>query len=1702
MPNLYSHGQFRMIPFRQVILICLFILIITTQSEAVTVSGTVYTDEGTSRMSGGVTVRVVVEGVSAGTDTTSTTNCATNAAPCGAYNVSGVTINATTNSIIAYLDTNGGNVGTVITHSTSAVLDNTTGFDIYQNHIAIEMFPNNGNANKSASNPWIDSANDACDYDKDNDTDMPYQCYQYLLYGDNNIEFYIWSASTFSWNSASTAPRLNVDGVDIRGRLLRATANFYVVDRGDWNCSNCTHDVSTTDITTFGSGSKAHSITTGNAPFGLVVIDEAGQTVSTTDELLINGNVGITVTAGTLSLGAKLQDYGDLTIGATGTLTTNNYQVNVGDDFVINSGGVFNAGSGTVSFSGFTNTMADQTVTTSGQLFNNVYINNTQGSSSDDIIPTDDWDIDGNLIINDGNLNMSTNNKSIILAGNWVREPNTNHTWAKGTGNSTVTFDGGSTSTFSNNGLNASRVDNSTYDFNKVDVTNNTTLKLVNGELEVDGTLTIASGATVNLNGQTLDLNGTLNNNGTLKIQGNETDVDIGVMDNDSGTVMYIGDGNGTSNVYAVRNHSAGAYYNLTINDTNSTVDTFTFDAQAAINGTLTVANGNTLGLNGQTLNMTGATLSNSGTITMFGSETVTVGTWDNDSGTIVYVGNGDGVVDTRNILNPSSVAGTGDFYNLRINDTNSTKDVFALQGDLDVDGDLTISSGTLDVSTNNYAIVLAGTWFNSGTFASRSGTVTFNGTIGQGITFCSACNTTSFSSVVLTNASSSGVTFLDGFTTTNLTDQTAGSTVTVAASSTSTISGAMTMQGTSSSQVRLKSGTSSTQFTFDVPGVKQNVFNVNVSDSAASSNDIVCHSCTNGGGTDAAQASPHWEFSSIISGVVYTDEGTSRMSGGVTVRVVVEGVSAGTDTTSTTNCATNAAPCGAYNVSGVTINATTNSIIAYLDTNGGNVGTVITHSTSAVLDNTTGFDIYQNHIAIEMFPNNGNANKSASNPWIDSANDACDYDKDNDTDMPYQCYQYLLYGDNNIEFYIWSASTFSWNSASTAPRLNVDGVDIRGRLLRATANFYVVDRGDWNCSNCTHDVSTTDITTFGSGSKAHSITTGNAPFGLVVIDEAGQTVSTTDELLINGNVGITVTAGTLSLGAKLQDYGDLTIGATGTLTTNNYQVNVGDDFVINSGGVFNAGSGTVSFSGFTNTMADQTVTTSGQLFNNVYINNTQGSSSDDIIPTDDWDIDGNLIINDGNLNMSTNNKSIILAGNWVREPNTNHTWAKGTGNSTVTFDGGSTSTFSNNGLNASRVDNSTYDFNKVDVTNNTTLKLVNGELEVDGTLTIASGATVNLNGQTLDLNGTLNNNGTLKIQGNETDVDIGVMDNDSGTVMYIGDGNGTSNVYAVRNHSAGAYYNLTINDTNSTVDTFTFDAQAAINGTLTVANGNTLGLNGQTLNMTGATLSNSGTITMFGSETVTVGTWDNDSGTIVYVGNGDGVVDTRNILNPSSVAGTGDFYNLRINDTNSTKDVFALQGDLDVDGDLTISSGTLDVSTNNYAIVLAGTWFNSGTFASRSGTVTFNGTIGQGITFCSACNTTSFSSVVLTNASSSGVTFLDGFTTTNLTDQTAGSTVTVAASSTSTISGTLTLQGTHSSEMRLKSSSGGTQFTLNVTGGNQKVYHVNVSDSAASSNDINCRSCTNGGGTDAAQASPHWVFSPLVGAVMRAEDN
>jgi autotransporter-associated beta strand protein len=115
--------------------------------------------------------------------------------------------------------------------------------------------------------------------------------------------------------------------------------------------------------------------------------------------------------------------------------------------------------------------------------------------------------------------------------------------------------------------------------------------------------LTIESGATLSLAGQSLTVTGTFINQGTLILQGNEA-VSL-VQDTSEGTWEYVGDGTGGS--LRLQDFGTTDYYNLVIDDANAAPDTFQAAAPLSVAGSFQIESG-TYAANTQPTNVSGMT--------------------------------------------------------------------------------------------------------------------------------------------------------------------------------------------------------------------------------------------------------------------------------------------------------------------------------------------------------------------------------------------------------------------------------------------------------------------------------------------------------------------------------------------------------------------------------------------------------------------------------------------------------------------------------------------------------------------------------------------------------------------------------------------------------------------------------------------------------------------------------------------------------------------------------------------------------------------------------------------------------------------------------------------------------------------------------------------------------------------------------------
>ena len=142
-------------------------------------------------------------------------------------------------------------------------------------------------------------------------------------------------------------------------------------------------------------------------------------------------------------------------------------------------------------------------------------------------------------------------------------------------------------------------------------------------------------------------------------------------------------------------------------------------------------------------------------------------------------------------------------------------------------------------------------------------------------------------------------------------------------------------------------------------------------------------------------------------------------------------------------------------------------------------------------------------------------------------------------------------------------------------------------------------------------------------------------------------------------------------------------------------------------------------------------------------------------------------------------------------------------------------------------------------------------------------------------------------------------------------------------------------------------------------------------------------------------------------------------------------FNDLIIDDGGGTPLTMALSDDLDVNGNLTITDGTLDAwdGITSFDVTVAGNWTNNDTFTARTGTVTLDGT-SQAIN-----GSATFYNLTKSVASADTLTFQESQTTTIATG------------------GTVTLNGASGQLLSLVSSSPGTNWNFNVAAGCDQGY-------------------------------------------------
>ncbi|MEI7595531.1 MAG: choice-of-anchor J domain-containing protein [Bacteroidota bacterium] len=185
----------------------------------------------------------------------------------------------------------------------------------------------------------------------------------------------------------------------------------------------------------------------------------------------------------------------------------------------------------------------------------------------------------------------------------------------------------------------------------------------------------------------------------SIKLGGDWTSAATTIFQPDNNTLTI--DGSGTQNI----NIGETSFNNVTINKSagSAYVSTNTLD----IDGNILLTSG-TLDANDQDIEIAGNWTNNA--------------TFTPQNKTVTFNG--------TSILSTGGTGAGKTFYSVNANGASST-----LAGNIDIDGNFTITMGTWDVSASNYSMNVAGNWLNSGTFNKRSGTVTFDGSSNSNVT-------------------------------------------------------------------------------------------------------------------------------------------------------------------------------------------------------------------------------------------------------------------------------------------------------------------------------------------------------------------------------------------------------------------------------------------------------------------------------------------------------------------------------------------------------------------------------------------------------------------------------------------------------------------------------------------------------------------------------------------------------------------------------------------------------------------------------------------------------------------------------------------------------------------------------------------------------------------------------------------------------
>lgn len=1340
-----------------------------------------------------------------------------------------------------------------------------------------------------------------------------------------------------------------------------------------------------------------------------LVVDEAVARELLGSEEAIKNAGGITADGGKVILTAKLlNDTFDHLINNEGVIQATRAEERDGKIVFVSNAGIDNSGTLDTNVLNEKGGAFHSTGTVTG---GEAYYDNLDGAANiSGNIGSNQTDV-GDLIV-DGNITLTANNLVFTADsdnnGVGKFDMNVGTQIIDGGGSYTLTLKTGENSnlrTFSVNHLILDRAGNAS-----------TPVYTLNSGLSISN-LTVEANTTLSLNGSALSL-GSLYNNGTIRLIGSEfLSIITSSNDTDSGTWTFVGDGDSASDTYTIKDFGSTDYYNLVINPTDSS-DIFQLGGAKVYAGTLTISQG-TYDANGNTTTVTGiTTIQGSTSIYSAGSAKQTL---------------------NNNLVISSSGSFTGGSGNIEIN------------------GDLNLGTGTFDGASSSTTDINGNlTMSGSGWFRSTSGTTTISGDItaigsttiaNNGIIIMDGSGTSTLSAV-----SNMGDDFrIDGSSkTVNLGQALSTGGLTIGADDTLNLSGydlsastgfsnlgTLKLYGSETLNITagndIDSGTwyytgdgdGNADFyrikDFNAGGVND-YYNlvINMTDA----NDTITIDQTSGDDIKTAGAFTLTRGTLDTSYYGLTVAGAATVNGGTLSDGILTGYTFGSLTFSSGNIIlsddadTTLDINGNFNMSGGVFTATTLPITISgnfthsAGTFNHNNGTITLDGGNQTVSGSTTFfnlkkqDLTNNSTDLTLtFDNTGTqtiegtltlqgtdtddrvnlVSDSPGTRWelnCSTCTLSISWVETTDSDASggsLITHSNTISGGNNVNWGFgitttWTGASSSvwslagnWNNGTPGAEDTAIIADVTtdpildtsisiysltintGGLLTLSGNNLTLNGGAFSNNGTVALRGTETITGVTQDTNSGTwryVGISDATQNTYSIKDFGSTdyynleISALDTDIFNLGAA-SVVAGTLTVTAG-------TYGANGNTTTATGLVTV-------SGGTYLASSANQTF--------NAGLTVSGGTFT--------GSSGD-------VDVNGTVTTSSGTLTAPSSG-SFTVSGNWAGNGGTL------TNNSgTVTFDGSGTQT-------VDEVDS----FYNLTHSGSGTLQLTSNSITVGNVLT-NSGGTFDLNGQgiTFQTGGAnFSNTAIFKLIGSETITNI-TQDTDSGTWLYVGDGDSAADTFTIKDFGTTDYYNLTINSTDSN-DTYQLGGAKSVAGALTVTSG-TYDANGNTTTATGLTTVNGGTYqsstatqTFNAGLTVSSGTFTGSSGTVDVNGalthsggtltapsgnlqitgdfdnsggsfsNNSGTIIFDGTSNQTFTTNGGAYNHLTLNNGGASgSDRLIVSGNLDVNGNLTITDGDLRLSTNNPSVNTAGnvSVAAAGSVTKGSGTWTFDG--------------------------------------------------------------------------------------------------------------------------------------------------